>query len=494
MEGGAVRVPGASFWPLFSADSFFLRRLAFRIVVYLDDFCLTNSEGMARSKTLTTAWFLSKLCYVINWKKPSVRPTQREEFLGFVIDTIQLMIFLPPEKVLKITALCLHLLERRCCSLRTLASLIWKLQYASTAILPAPLHCRFMQMSSIKGLARNHQSYVASVDLTGPVLEELIWWVWNLRSWNGKSFINPDPQLDVVITTDASLSGWGAECQGTTTQGQWSEEDRTQHINVLELKAAELALKSFTHLWQGSRVQFRLDKTTAASQILKMGSPKSLRCLVVTQEIWEHVLLHKSTAIVQHLPGKENVIADQQSRVFRDSSIWRLDSEEPLSSHSGGSFRRSSEPSVGLILELASRSSCRGGGCADHGVEFHESACISSVQTGSSNSEESPGREVRVVAGSSSMGPATVVSSPVTDVNRSTGSDTNVSRSVKSSRRVSPSFVHEQSSGAGGMASVRKSCRSSGFSAKAGALVGKARCAGTVRAYRSGWNFHMEVP
>ena len=141
--------------------------------------------------------------------------------------------------------------------------------------------------------------------------------------WNGKSFINP--QLDVVITTDVSLSVWWAECQGTTTQGQWSEEERTQHINVLELTAAELALKSFTHLWQGSRARFRLNNMTAVSQILKMGSPRSLRCIVVTQEIWEHVLLHKSTATAQHLPGKENVIADQQSRVFRDTSNWRLD-------------------------------------------------------------------------------------------------------------------------------------------------------------------------
>ena len=138
-------------------------------------------------------WFLSKLGYVINWKKSSVRPTQREEFLGFVIDTIQLMIFLPPEKVLKITAPCVDLLERRCCSLGTSAFLIGKLQNASTAIFPAPLHYRFMQMSSIKGLAWNHQSYVASVDLTGPDLEELRWWVRNLRSWNGKSFINPNP-------------------------------------------------------------------------------------------------------------------------------------------------------------------------------------------------------------------------------------------------------------------------------------------------------------
>ena len=414
---------------------------------------------MARSKTLAIAWFLSKLGYVINWKKSSVRPTQGEEFLGFVILTIQLMIFLPPEKVLKITAMWVDLLER-CCSLRTLTSLIGKLQNASTAILPAPLHYRFMQMSSIKGLDRNHQSYVVSVDLTGPVLEELRWWVKNLRSWNGKSFINPDPQLDVVITTDASLSGWGAECQGTTTQGQWSEEERTQHISVLELKAAKLALKSFTHLWQGSRVRFRLDNTTAVSQILKMGSSRSVRCLVVTQEIWEHVVLHKSTAIAQHLPGKENVIADQQSRVFMAAAtggwslkclhLWRV---------SFLSFRWIVSQIVWTTSWLDTGAGVQNlmqrGGCADHGLEFRESACVSSVQTGSSNSEESPGGEVRVVAGSSSMGAATVVSSPVTDVNRSTSSDTNVSRSVKNSRRVSPSR------------------RSSGLSAKARALVGK---------------------
>ena len=154
-------------------------------------------------------------------------------------------------------------------------------------------------------------------------------------------------------------------------------------------------------------------------------------------------------------------VQGQQQLEAGPSSV--CSSEESLSSHSGGSFRRSSETPVGPILELASRSPCRGGGCTDHSVECHDSVCVSSAQTGSSNSEESPGREVRVFAGSSSMGAATMVFSPVTDVNGSTCSDTNVSRSVKSSRWVSPSFVREQSSGAGGMASVRKSHRTSGL-------------------------------
>ena len=116
----------------------------------------------------------------------------------------------------------------------------------------------------------------------------------------------------------------GAECLGQTTQGRWSQTEMSQHINVLELRAAELALKSFKDLWEGSRVRLRLDNTTAVSQIVKMGSPRSKRCLVVTKEIWEFVLLHGSMITAQHIPGKLNTIADSQSRIFKDSSNWKL--------------------------------------------------------------------------------------------------------------------------------------------------------------------------
>ena len=78
-----------------------------------------------------------------------------------------------------------------------------------------------------------------------------------------------------MITLDASEKGCGAEYKGFMTQGQWSLMEKGQHINVIELTAAELALKSFKHLWQGSRVHLWLNNTTAVAQILKMGSLRS---------------------------------------------------------------------------------------------------------------------------------------------------------------------------------------------------------------------------
>lgn len=40
------------------------------------------------------------------------------------------------------------------------------------------------------------------------------------------------------IFSDASLTGWGAYCEGKRTHGYWSEEERLIHINILELMAA----------------------------------------------------------------------------------------------------------------------------------------------------------------------------------------------------------------------------------------------------------------
>ena len=47
--------------------------------------------------------------------------------------------------------------------------------------------------------------------------EELIWWVNNLKLSNGRSLVNSKPQI--IITSDASLKGWGASCQGQSNRG-----------------------------------------------------------------------------------------------------------------------------------------------------------------------------------------------------------------------------------------------------------------------------------
>ena len=39
------------------------------------------------------------------------------------------------------------------------------------------------------------------------------------------------------VTTDASLTGWGAFCESHTLSGVWTPAESRLHINVLELEA-----------------------------------------------------------------------------------------------------------------------------------------------------------------------------------------------------------------------------------------------------------------
>ena len=58
----------------------------------------------------------------------------------------------------------------------------------------------------------------------------------------------------IQLFTDASNEGWGAHLDQSSTKGLWSEGEKRLHINVLELKAVSLALRSFKDQCQNQTV------------------------------------------------------------------------------------------------------------------------------------------------------------------------------------------------------------------------------------------------
>ena len=87
----------------------------------------------------------------------------------------------------------------------------------------------------------------------------------NLATCEGQSMFESDPVMS--ICADASLSGWGAECNGLRTGMTWSQEEARRHINELELLGAFNALRSFAAFRKNCTVELRLDNTTAVAYI-----------------------------------------------------------------------------------------------------------------------------------------------------------------------------------------------------------------------------------
>ena len=71
----------------------------------------------------------------------------------------------------------------------------------------------------------------------------------------------------------------GAACQGQTTGGPWTLEEQKNHINILELKAAQLAILTFTYMHpQVHSIHLQTDNMVALSYIVKMGGPTTKFC------------------------------------------------------------------------------------------------------------------------------------------------------------------------------------------------------------------------
>lgn len=362
-----------------------LRRLGLRLLIYLDDIIVFNQtqEGIVRDRD-STLWLLQPLGFVINWKKSVLHPAQSMEYLGFVISSIETKLFLPPGKMSQLVQDCKDLILEKSASVRTLSQIIGKLTSTMQAVLPAPLHYRHLQMLQVEGLLEGKE-YHSVVPLNMECRNDLQWWIDQLSIWNGRSLISP--AADLIITTDASLKGWGAVCQGVHTRGLWTQEESLLHINALELKAALFAFRAFSKSQRKLHVHLRMDNRTAVAYLLKMGGTRSLVLVGIAQELWEYPLRKEISLTAEYLPGELNHEADWQSRHFRDSSNWKLNpnvfsyNRPVMGPPNNRSLCGSHEYTTSELCELVPRPLCSGDRCLSDPLVEPEGSLLSPFLT-----------------------------------------------------------------------------------------------------------------
>ena len=307
MERASVAVSSPGVWTGFGAPVFhqtddtgggIIKEDWHEVEVFLDDaLAMNQTREMGLRDRDSVLFLLQKLGFIINWKKSELQPEQIMEFLGFSVNSMDMTLSLPRNKILDIRSRCQDMIRCSSVSVRQLAKLIGKLTATALAIIPGPLYCRQLQMLKTKALLKGQQNYEAILTLTAECKTELAWWVESLETYNGRSFIAPNP--DMTITSDASKAGWGAVTENNSTQGVWSQEESSCHINRLELRAAGLGLRAFTKNKTQMQVHLRLDNRTAVAYLNKQGGTRSLPLLQETKDVWEYCMQQKITITAQ---------------------------------------------------------------------------------------------------------------------------------------------------------------------------------------------------
>ncbi|CAB5309055.1 unnamed protein product [Rhizophagus irregularis] len=285
------------------------RARGIRVVAYLDDLLImaeSKEEALEKAK-----WLINQLQihgFTINEKKSCLIPCQRIDFLGFQIDSKSMSLKLPRQKIHKLIHECKKTQHLKTIPTRKLASLIGKIIATANAIFPARLYSRALLRDKNNGLKMS--GWNGMTTLSEESLQQLNWWIQELLKWNGKSMLPDKPTS--IIYTDASISGWGVTQNNWTIHGSWNQEECQLHINHLEMKAIHFALRTFNQV-MNQTVLIRTDNTTCVAYINHQGGTMSADLSKSTEELWNLCLAQNINLRAEHIPGIQNVEADQAS-------------------------------------------------------------------------------------------------------------------------------------------------------------------------------------
>ena len=141
-------------------------------------------------------------------------------------------------------------------------------------------------------------------------LQELQWWCDNIENVDYKICI-PNSKIDITLYADASNDGWGT-VMGTSKTG--ADGLRLRPTTILTIYSREYSV----------HIQVYSDNTTAVNYTNCMRGTQSMECHSVAKTIWLFCMERKIWLSAAHIPGKDSITADRESRVFSDNKEWML--------------------------------------------------------------------------------------------------------------------------------------------------------------------------
>ena len=302
-----------------------LRKAGITLAAYLDDIIiLGRTIEKCRKTFFIVLELLQSLGFVIHPQKSIFVPSTVMEFLGFIIDSNNMTVTLTEAKKVAIKDLCTQVLTSKQNTIRDIARLLGKFSSSFIGVPEGKLHFRWLERNKTKELARRRGKFDKPITLTREAKSEITWWKDNILT-SYSPIIRDNPS--VIITTDASLLGWGACWDGRETGGLFSEEEKDYHINVLETKAVLFGLSALCGHIQNQHIKVLADNTATVGAINNMGSSKSSTLHSKIIEIWDWVLSRQNWLTASHIPGILNVEADEESRKNETKTEWKLNSE-----------------------------------------------------------------------------------------------------------------------------------------------------------------------
>ena len=285
---------------------------------YLDDFLFAGEKNSLSCASTMNIFnnICSELGVPIAHDK-TIWPTPKLTYVGLVIDTMEMKVRIPTDKLLGLKALLLEIYSKKKVTLKEMQKLAGSLSFCSRAIPSSRAFIRPFYDATI-GVSKPHHF----IRVTLALKEDIRFWLISLESFNGDTFYLDSEWLDstqLQLFTDSAV--WGQAGGAAYFQPHWIYVDWPRHwrssdivrdITLLELVPIVLAFHIWARIFRDRKIALFTDNKALVS-ILNKKSSKSKRVMHFVRPLVLQTMFSNIQIRAIHVPGS-NSIADALSR------------------------------------------------------------------------------------------------------------------------------------------------------------------------------------
>ena len=239
-------------------------------------------------------------------------PTQRLKWLGIMVDAENMTLSIPQEKVNDIRGQVAYYSNKAYITKKQLQSLLGHLLFIAKCIRPARIFVSHL-LNALRGASSN------SIRIDDNFRADLAWFSQFCSEWNGVGLVPPKSPGKVLLV-DACLSGIGGT-DGERAYGVQVAPVQDGAANITELEAMNVVVAIHSLLSprdRGSHILVRCDNQ-AATHAFRTGRAQNRVLQECARAAWMAQALLGIDISYDHIPGKDNEVADALSRAHLGS-------------------------------------------------------------------------------------------------------------------------------------------------------------------------------
>ena len=297
-----------------------------RVFGYLDDFLIMEeTQELCKIALESLMKLLRSLGFYLNYTK-LITPSQVIRYLGIDLNSVEMKLYLPKDKLGKLSGLVKEYLIKDSCTKLDLQQLVGVLSHCSTIIRGG----RTFSRRAIN-LINTVPNQGDKIKLGSLFKEDLRWWKAFSLMFNGKAaVIKLDYDNCVTMYADASMLGFGASFGKDWFYGTWDNVPVEGFVypNHFEKGPLEILYSSaerelwpillscirWGKMWRNRAIHVFTDNT-AVEVMLRTGRSGNKLCMDWLREIFWCSFVYNFEIFAHRISSAENIFCDALSRV-----------------------------------------------------------------------------------------------------------------------------------------------------------------------------------